>query len=454
MRPGPRAGAAPLFPTIPLDGAWQSWIASNHLPTSPENSEKAVLVAVERRGAEAGLLDADESLRELASLAATAGIEVVASAIQAIKRPHPKTLIGSGKIDEIRQLVESLEAKVVLFDDELTPVQQRNLEQLFCVKVVDRTQLILDIFAMRATTQEGKLQVELAQLQYLMPRLTRQWLHLSRQRGGVGTRGPGETQLEVDRRLARERVAMLRRRLKQVSRTRALHRAKRASVPYPTVALVGYTNAGKSTLMNRLTDAGVLVENKLFATLDPTVRLLRLPEGGVALLVDTVGFIHKLPHGFVDAFKSTLEEVSNACLLLHVVDGSHDRAEEHLEVVNCVLDELDAGGTPRVTVFNKADRVAGERRLPRVEGASCEISAKTGDGIDVLLGQIATLLASQQEKVEVRIPIGRADLMAALHRGGRVVEEVLEGDQEKYRVTAFVSPAVAGRIRKELAGSC
>ncbi len=420
-----------------------------------EKSEKAVLVAVERVGPEAGLLDAEESLRELASLASTAGIDVVASAVQTLKRPNPKTLIGSGKIEEIRQLVESLKASVVLFDDELSPVQGRNLEQLLCVKVVDRTQLILDIFAQRATSQEGKLQVELAQLQYLMPRLTRAWLHLSRQRGGgVGVRGPGETQLEVDRRRARERVAMLKSRLKQVRRTRALHRTKRAAVPYPIVALVGYTNAGKSTLMNRLTDAGVLVENKLFATLDPTVRMLRLPEGGEALLVDTVGFIHKLPHGFVDAFKSTLEEVSNSSLLLHVVDGSHPQSEEHIRVVDGVLEELEAGDTPRVTVFNKADRLPPEHRLPEVRGPVCEISALSGDGIELLLRQIATVLASQQEKLLVSIPVARADLIAALHRSGRVVEEVLEDGQENYRVTAFVPPVVAGRIRKELARSC
>ncbi len=417
-----------------------------------KKSETAILVAVERRGI--GLLDAEESLRELASLAATADIVVAASVVQAIKKPHPRTLIGSGKIEEIREMVQSLGATVVLFDDELTPVQQRNLEQLFCVKVVDRTQLILDIFARRATSQEGKLQVELAQLQYLMPRLTRQWSHLSRQQGGVGTRGPGETQLEVDRRRARERIAMLRRRLKQVSRTRALHRSKRAAVPYPIVSLVGYTNAGKSTLMNRLTDAGVLVENKLFATLDPTVRMLRLPEGGEALLVDTVGFIHKLPHDFVDAFKSTLEEVSASCLLLHVVDGSHPRAEEHLAVVDGVLEELGAGDTPRITVFNKADRVSDENRLPRVEGPVAEISALTGEGVERLVRQIGTVLASQQEKLLVSIPIGRPDLLAALHRGGRVVEEVLEDDQENYRVTAFVPAVVAGRIRKELAGPC
>ncbi len=414
--------------------------------------ERAVLVAVERQGA--GHWGAEESTRELASLAATAGINVVASAVQAVKRPHPRTLIGSGKIEEIRAMVRDLAAQVVVFDDELTPVQQRNLEQMFCVKVIDRTQLILDIFAQRATSQEGKLQVELAQLQYLMPRLTRQWSHLSRQRGGVGTRGPGETQLEVDRRRVRERIAMLRRRLQHARRTRALHRVKRAGVPYPVVALVGYTNAGKSTLMNRLTDAGVLVEDQLFATLDPTVRRLRLPGGAEALLVDTVGFIHKLPHDFVDAFKSTLEEVSSAAVLLHVVDGSEELVGQRIEIVDRVLDELGAGETPRVTVFNKADKVPRPHPLPRVDGPVVEISAQSGSGIDELLNEIDTLLASQQERLHVSVPIGRADLIAAMHRSGRVVEEILDESQTRFEVTAFVPSPVAGRIRKELAGLC
>lgn len=416
--------------------------------TAPKR-ESAVLVAVEWQ--RSAVFDAEESLRELASLATTAGLEVAARAVQTIKKPNPRTLIGSGKIEEIKQLVESLAAQVVLFDDELTPVQQRNLEALLCTKVVDRTQLILDIFAQRATSQEGKLQVELAQLQYLMPRLTRQWLHLSRQRGGVGTRGPGETQLEVDRRRVRERIAMLRRRLAQVRRTRSIHRQKRASVPYPIVALVGYTNAGKSTLMNRLTEAGVLVENKLFATLDPTVRMLRLPDGMEALLVDTVGFINKLPHGFVDAFKSTLEEVTEASLLIHVVDGSHERAAEHIDVVNSVLGEIGADEARRVTVFNKCDLMADDLTLPAVEGAVCRLSARTGEGTETLVRQIGTLLASQQEKLTVAIPLTRSDLIAALHRSGRVVEERFDEAGDHFDVVAYVPAAVAGRVRKELA---
>lgn len=410
-----------------------------------QTRDRAVLVAVEHgRGA---LLNADESLDELARLSETAGATVVGRAVQAARRLSPGTLIGAGKIDEVKRDVAAQKATVVIFDDELSPAQQRNLEQALGVRVIDRTQLILDIFAQRATSQAGKLQVELAQLEYLLPRLTRQWAHLSRQAGGiVGARGPGETQLEVDRRRVRERIAKLKRRLDAVSRTRGLHRAGRHAVPYPIVALVGYTNSGKSTLMNRLTDAGVLVADQLFATLDPTVRLLPLPDGGEALLVDTVGFIHKLPHGFVDAFKSTLEEVQNANLLLHVVDGSDPHADDQVTVVEQVLAELRAAHLPRITVFNKSDLPAPQTGRPAVSGPTCHVSARTGAGADQLLRQIGTLLAAQQERLDVRIPVERGDLLAQLHQAGRVAAQRLEDGV--YAVTAYVPPKVAGRIRK------
>jgi GTP-binding protein HflX len=409
--------------------------------------ERAVLVAIEHgRGA---LIDAEESIAELARLSDTAGLEVAGTVVQTVKRLHPGTLIGAGKIDEVRALAARVGATLVVFDDELSPAQQRNLDKRLGVRVLDRTQLILDIFAQRATSQAGKLQVELAQLEYLLPRLTRAWTHLSRLGGGqVGARGPGETQLEVDRRRVRERIAGLRRRLTQVSRTRGLHRHSRDEVPYPTVALVGYTNSGKSTLMNALTHAGVLVADQLFATLDPTVRLLRLADGGEALLVDTVGFIHKLPHGFVDAFKSTLEEVQKAHLLLHVVDGSDAHAAEHIRVVEDVLAELGAVATPRITVFNKQDLTGPNGRRPPVPGPSCAVSARNGTGVAALVRQISILLAAQRERLHVFIPVDRGDLLAALHQSGRVAEQTLQDGA--FEVTAYVSPKVAGRIRKAL----
>ena len=410
-----------------------------------QTRDRAVLVAVEHgRGA---LLNAEESLDELARLSETAGATVVGRAVQAMRKLVPATLIGAGKIEEVKRAVGAEKATVVIFDDELSPAQGRNLEKALGARVIDRTQLILDIFAQRATSQAGKLQVELAQLEYLLPRLTRQWSHLSRQAGGiVGARGPGETQLEVDRRRVRERIAKLKRRLEEVSRTRGLHRAGRHAVPYPIVALVGYTNSGKSTLMNRLTDAGVLVADQLFATLDPTVRVLRLPEGGEALLVDTVGFIHKLPHGFVDAFKSTLEEVQNANLLLHVVDGSDPHAAEQLTVVEQVLGELQADALPRITVFNKSDLPPPLEGRPAVDGPTAVVSARSGTGIEALVRQIAALLAAQQERIDVRIPIERGDLLAQIHQAGRIASQHL--DDGVYAVTAYVPAKVAGRIRK------
>ena len=297
------------------------------------------------------------NLQELERLAETAGATVLGKQHQQIKSITPATLIGRGKVHEIQERVNELHADLVIVDEELTPAQQRNLENAFRVRVVDRSQLILDIFAQRARSNEGKLQVELAQLEYLLPRLTRQWTHLSRLGGGIGTRGPGETQLEVDRRRIRERIGHLKRRLRTVERTRSLQRKEREEVPFATIALVGYTNAGKSTLMNALTAAGVFVEDKLFATLDPTTRALRLPNGDKVMLIDTVGFINKIPHSLVEAFKSTLEEVSNADLLLHLVDLASPQFEEQIDVAYGVLAEIGAGDIPTVLVANKIDAV-------------------------------------------------------------------------------------------------
>jgi len=416
----------------------------------PEDHERAVLVGTVR--SDRGALTGADSLAELERLADTAGLVVVAQTVQPVRRINPATFIGSGKVDEVRKLVSEHSADVVVLDDALSPAQQRNLEGGLKVKVVDRSQLILDIFAQRARSLAGKLQVELAQLQYLLPRLTRHWQHLSRLGGGgVGTRGPGETQLEVDRRRVREKISMLRRRLEEVSRTRGLHRESRASVPYPAVALVGYTNSGKSTLMNRLTDAGVLVEDKLFATLDPTVRRVRLPSGNVALLIDTVGFINKLPHGFVDAFKSTLEEVRTADVLLHVVDASDPFAAEQSRVVERVLEELEVARTPRLTVLNKIDRLPSSERPPVVDGAAaaCAISARRGDGIPALLAAIDAASESGRQRLHLRMPASRGDIMARLHRGGTVLREHYEDGQVE--VTALVPPKLAGQVRKALA---
>lgn len=417
------------------------------VPRRPDDGpERAVLVGITR--SDDGALGGEESLGELQRLAETAGVMVSAKALQPVRRIQPATFIGSGKVQEVRGLVQERGADVAIFDDALSPAQQRNLEGALQVKVIDRSQLILDIFAQRAHSLAGKLQVELAQLQYLLPRLTRQWQHLSRLGGGVGTRGPGETQLEVDRRRVRARLGVLRRRLDEVTRTRRLHRDSRAAVPYPTVALVGYTNSGKSTLMNRLTAAGVLVEDKLFATLDPTVRRLNLPSGGAALLIDTVGFINKLPHGFVDAFKSTLEEVRTADLLLHVVDASNPQAAAQMQVVERVLGELEAGNSPRITVLNKVDLVPVGHRPFASEPNRCAISARSGAGVPELLDAIDGALQAGRERLHIRVPASRGDLVARLHQAGTVLEEHYRDGQVE--VTALVPPKVAGQVRKAI----
>jgi GTP-binding protein HflX len=412
----------------------------NHTTARP--AERAVLVGAELPRA---LLPASESLAELSRLGETAGLAIVAEVVAPLRRIHPATFVGLGKVEEIRSRVDAAHAQVTIFDDALSPAQQRNLEKALGCKVIDRSALILDIFAQRARSLEGKMQVELAQLEYLLPRLTRQWTHLSRLGGGgVGTRGPGETQLEVDRRRIRERIAQLRRRLGDVERTRRLHRSERSATPVPTVALVGYTNAGKSTLMNALTRAGVLVENRLFATLDPTVRRLRLPGGLTVLLADTVGFIHKLPHQLVEAFKSTLEEVRTADLLLHVIDVSHPASEEQVQVVERVLQEIEAGDRPVIRVFNKADLLPAGLPAPD----TVTISARTGAGIPALLDVVESHLTAGLERVRCDLPAARGDVLAWLRTSGRILEEYYRDGV--VTVTALVPPKVAGQLRKRL----
>jgi GTP-binding protein HflX len=418
---------------------------STRLHSTARVAERAVLVGVDLPKAR---IPIDESIEELARLADTAGLEVVGHAIQSLRRIHPATFIGAGKVADVRALVESTSGNVVVFDDALSPAQQRNLEKALGCKVIDRSALILDIFAQRARTTEGKLQVELAQLQYLLPRLTRAWTHLSRLGGGVGTRGPGETQLEVDRRRVRERITVLRRRLEDVAKTRRLHRAERAATPIPSVALVGYTNAGKSTLMNTLTQAGVLVEDRLFATLDPTVRRLRLPGGLSVALADTVGFIHKLPHQLIQAFKSTLEQVRTADLLLHVIDVSHPSWPEHQRVVEEVLDEIGAGSVQRLSALNKCDRLATGELPVGLPSDGVPISARLGTGVDDLLTILEAALSRDLARVRLEIPTGRGDLVAMLRRGGRVLEEYYHDG--RVIVTALVPTKIAGQVQKAL----
>jgi GTP-binding protein HflX len=339
-------------------------------------TDRALLVAADMEGA---LLPAADSLAELSDLARTAGAEVVGSATQKMDHPNVATYIGKGKVVEVAESAKELGANVVIFDDELSPSQQRNLERALDAKVIDRTALILDIFATRASTAEGRLQVSLAQMQYLLPRLAGQWSHLERMEGAIGTRGPGETQIETDRRLIRSRIGKIKRDLDDVRNRRALYRRQRARAGIPVVALVGYTNAGKSTLMNALARAGVLAEDRLFATLDPVTRRLRLPSGETVLLTDTVGFIQKLPTDLVAAFRATLEELQEADLLLHVVDVAHAHAAEHVQAVEATLADLEVGAKPTLLVLNKCDQLHdADGQLPETYEDARSILAAAG----------------------------------------------------------------------------
>jgi len=343
----------------------------------------------------------EDSLEELAQLAQTAGVEVVGAVVQHLTKPSPQYYIGRGKLEELATLKGEVACNVVIFGDELSPLQQRNIEETLQVKVIDRATLILDIFAKRAHTREGQLQVELAQHQYLLPRLAGRWSHLERLGGGIGTRGPGETQIETDRRLIRQRIIRLKAEIEEVRKHRALYRQQRKKRGTPVVAIVGYTNAGKSTLLNALSNANVPVEDKLFATLDPTSRRLSLPNGQVVVLTDTVGFIQKLPSTLVAAFRATLEELAEADLLLHIIDITHKNAPEQSQAVEGILDELGLESTPRILVLNKLDLLVGieeqelaRKRLEDKGWGVVLISAAQGWGLDGLLERISTALAS------------------------------------------------------------
>jgi len=404
-------------------------------------AERAILVGI--RHPRESSLDARESLFELERLVHTAGAVVVATTQQEIKKIEPSSYVGKGKLEEITALIAQTQADTVVFDEDLTPGQNRNLEKAFRCKVVDRTGLILDIFAQHAKSKEGKLQVELAQCIYFMPRLVGQWEHFGRLGGGIGTRGPGETQLEVDRRRVRERISRIKQQLEKVETARHLHRNKREGVPIPTVAMVGYTNAGKSTLMNQLTQAGVLVEDKLFATLDPTVRRLKLPAGRQVLLSDTVGFIRKLPHALVEAFKATFEEVRAADLLLHVIDCSYPTWRQQKEVVESVLQELGLQDKPVIEVYNKIDLLGASA----ANGHGVRISARTGQGVEELLNQIEDKLHADFRTFRIKVPYAKGDFLEWLYRVGEV--QGREDEEDGVWMQVALSPDDAGRLRKE-----
>jgi GTP-binding protein HflX len=406
-----------------------------------EFRERIVLVGVVLPGADVEEVEAN--LDELALLVDTAGADVVARTVQRRNRPDPATFVGRGKAHEIAELAEQVDADTVVFDDELSPAQQRNLERLFGRTAIDRTAVILDIFAQNARSPEGKAQVELALLRYRLPRLRGRGLELSQQAGRIGTRGPGETQLEVDRRRLVRRMHRLEADLRDVDRTRRLQRRSRSRGRLREVALVGYTNAGKSTLLNRLTDAGVPVANRLFVTLDPRTRQLALSGGETVLVTDTVGFVRKLPHELVEAFRSTLESVRLADLLVHVVDGAAGDPEGQIAAVRTVLDEIGAGDVPELLVVNKVDLSSEAARLAaKIEGAVC-ISAATGEGIDAALRAIGDRLRMADRIVELAIPWARGDVLAAVHREGEVVEQ--EDGDDGARIHVVLDEA--GRAR-------
>ena len=388
----------------------------------------------------------DANLDELSLLIDTAGADEVSRVIQQRDRPDPATYVGKGKAAELKELSLAVDADTVVFDDELTPAQSRNLEKILGRTAIDRTAVILDIFAQNARTPEGKAQVELAQLRYRLPRLRGRGTAFSQQGAGIGTRGPGETQLEVDRRRILRRIAKLESEIKDITRVRRTQRRSRARSRLHTVSIVGYTNAGKSTLLNTLTDAGVLVEDRLFATLDPRTRRLDLPGGESVLLSDTVGFVRKLPHQLVEAFRSTLEVVTEADLLLHVVDASAPDPEGQIDAVRTVLDEIGAADVPELLAFNKADVTAEGKRLVERHPGSVTMSALTGDGIDGLLQTLADRLRAMADVVELLVPYDRGDVVAAVHREGEVLVEAHEA--EATRIRARLDEAGAARFRE------
>lgn len=398
--------------------------------STEETLQRAVLV-----GADTGDYNAEESVQELCELADTAGAQVVGTMLQKLSVPNKATYIGAGKLHELKEFCSQQEVELVIFDDELSGAQIRNIEQAVHVRVIDRTMLILDIFAQRALSREGKLQVELAQQKYMLPRLTGLGTELSRQGGGIGTRGPGETKLETDRRHIRRRIEALQEELDSLAKRRERIRKRRQKNDVTTIAIVGYTNVGKSTLLNLLTDAGVLAKNQLFATLDPTARELRLPDGQKAVVIDTVGLIRRLPHQLVEAFRSTLEEAANADLILNVCDISSPDAEEQLSVTRELLRDLGCGDTPVLTVFNKTDLYQFQSMLT-ISDKSVFISAKENRGIDGLLKLICEMLSGGRRQMELLVPYRDMSFLDRIRKTGKILSE--EYTEDGIRVSANV----------------
>lgn len=405
-----------------------------------EIKEKFILV-----GVETGKDRMEESLTELEELLETAGGETVGRVIQNLESINKATYVGKGKVDEIRELAEELGADGIVCDDELSPAQLSNLKDELDIKVLDRTLVILDIFAAHAQTSEGKLQVELAQLKYRSSRLAGLGKNLSRLGGGIGTRGPGESKLESDRRAIRERVSQLRSEIEKVESSRETLRKHRMSDGIPVIAIVGYTNAGKSTFLNKITDAGILAEDKLFATLDPTTRSLKIHDGEEVLFTDTVGFISKLPHNLVDAFKSTLEEAKYADLILQVADASNPEVDEQMKVVYRTLEELKVTGKPVITFLNKQDKLEEERIIKDIKAdAVVKGSAKTGAGIDELLSKITEILREGKVFIDTVLSYADTSKISVIRKKGQLLSEKYEG--EGIKVKAYVSKAVAGQL--------